>query len=250
MVKFLYKKSYQLKSYKPIKYDNLWGSKGIFTTIRITARDKKFILLKSHINKLNKSLSNFHIKFSLTERIIYQLLNPIIKDIKTNDKLLRIAISNKKISLSIRPRLKIKKNFTGILFNFQRVHPEIKNLYYKKINTILKKIDTSSQEVILFNKKFILEGCTSNIFCIHNKIIFIPNKNYYRGVTMNYLLEKTNRQIKEANIELKNMHKYSEILLVGSGKGVVKLHSIPEINWKSTSDLVYNELNNLYNQIL
>ena len=116
-----------------------------------------------------------------------------------------------------------------------------------KRNTILKKIDTSSQEVILFNKKFILEGCTSNIFCIHNKIIFIPNKNYYRGVTMNYLLEKTNRQIKEANIELKNMHKYSEILLVGSGKGVVKLHSIPEINWKSSSDLVYAILNHRTN---
>ena len=250
MEKFLYKKSYQLNSFKSIEYDDLWGNKGIFTTIRIIGKNNKFVLLNNHLKKINKSLIKININFFLTDRIIYQLLEPILKNTSINDKLLRIAISKKKISLSVRPRLKIKKNFIGTLFNYQRTHPDIKNLYYKKIIKILKKIDTRNEEVMLFSKKFLLEGCTSNILCIHNNKIYIPNKNFYRGITMNYLLENTNRQIKEDNIRLKDIHRYSEIVLVGSGKGVVKLISIPEINWKSSSDLVYNELSNLYKKIL
>ena len=46
------------------------------------------------------------------------------------------------------------------------------------------------------------------------------------------------------------MHKYEEILLIGSGKGVVRLSLIPEINWKSKSDLVYKEFEHLYKKIL
>jgi len=39
-------------------------------------------------------------------------------------------------------------------------------------------------------------------------------------------------------------------LLVGSGKGVVSLSAIPEINWKSKSTLIYKEFMNLYKKIL
>ena len=67
---------------------------------------------------------------------------------------------------------------------------------------------------------------------------------------MNYLLKNTIRHVSKANISIKEIHKYDEILLVGSGKGVVSLSSIPEINWKCKSNLVYKELLNLYKKIL
>ena len=78
----------------------------------------------------------------------------------------------------------------------------------------------------------------------------MPSKNYYMGVTMKYLLRNTKRKIKKIDISIKNLSKYEEILLIGSGKGVVNLKSIPEINWKSKSDLIYKELKNLYKNIL
>ena len=39
MANFLFKKSYKLSNFKRIKYDHLWGSKGVFTTIRLFGKD-------------------------------------------------------------------------------------------------------------------------------------------------------------------------------------------------------------------
>ena len=111
-------------------------------------------------------------------------------------------------------------------------------------------LTSPTQEIILFNRGLLLEGCTTNILCIRNKKIYIPTRNYYRGITMDYLLNKTKREIKKINISIESLHKYQEILLVGSGKGVVTLSSIHQINWKSQSNLVYKEFRNLYKNIL
>jgi len=94
------------------------------------------------------------------------------------------------------------------------------------------------------------KGCTTNLLCINNKIIHIPKNNYYSGVTMNYLLNNSKRKIKKTNISIHSLHKYQEILLVGSGKGVISLSSIPQLRWRVKSDLIYQELKNLYKQIL
>ena len=88
------------------------------------------------------------------------------------------------------------------------------------------------------------------IICIKNKKIYIPKEHYYKGCTISYLLKATKRQIQKSNIAINNLNKYEEILLVGSGKGVVSLSAIPEINWKSKSTLIYKEFMNLYKKIL
>ena len=73
MVKILYKKSYQLSSLKPINYDDLWGKKGVFSTIRVIGKKPKFILLKSHMNNINSSLNKFNINFTLTDKIVLEI---------------------------------------------------------------------------------------------------------------------------------------------------------------------------------
>ena len=57
MAKTLYKKSYQLNSFKLIRFDDLWGKKGIFTTIRILGSKPKFILLNNHLKNMNLGLN-------------------------------------------------------------------------------------------------------------------------------------------------------------------------------------------------
>ena len=128
--------------------------------------------------------------------------------------------------------------------------PQLKNLYYKKIIKLLNTINSQKQEIILYDRGKLLEGCTTNIVCIRNKKIYIPIKNYYNGTTVSYLLNVTKRKIIKSNILLNDIHKYEEILLIGSGKGVVSLSVIPQINWKSQSDIVYKEFKNLYKKLL
>ena len=99
MVKFLYKKSYQLNSFKLIKYDDLWGKKGVFSTIRILGSKPKLILLNDHIKNMNLGLTKMNIKFVITKKIILELLKPVLSNIYNQDNLLRIAINSSTISL-------------------------------------------------------------------------------------------------------------------------------------------------------
>ena len=250
MANYLFKKSFQLKTFKPTTHDNLWGKRGVFTTIRIIGKKPNYILLPHHIRNINLSLIKLNINFLLSKKILIKLISPFLDKSKKHDHLLRVAINSKIISVSLRIHLKPNKRFKGILFSYQRSNPLLKNLYYKKIIKLLSIINTQNTEFILFKNNYLLEGCTTNILCVRNKIIYIPKKNFYKGVTMTHLLSKTKRVSKKINISVDKLSTFDEILLVGSGKGVVSLESINKINWRPKSDLIYKELLNLYKRIV
>ena len=106
------------------------------------------------------------------------------------------------------------------------------------------------QEVLLLKDNVLLEGCTTNILCVRNKTIYFPKNNFYKGTTMNYLLRNTKRTNKKINISIYELSTFDEIILVGSGKGVISLKSIKNIDWKPKSNLIYKELLNTYNKLL
>lgn len=250
MANYLFKKSFQLKTLKPTTYNDLWGYKGVFSTIRIVGKKPKYILVHDHIKKINLSLRKLNINFILSEKELSLLIFPFLHKVKKYNHLLRVAVNSKIISVSLRERLKPNTNFDAILFSYQRSTPSLKNLYYKKILKKLFSINTQKTEIILFQNNILLEGCTTNIFCVCNKIIYIPRTNFYEGTTMNYLLRKSKRVSKKINIFIHELYKFDEILLVGSGKGVINLKSIDKINWKPKSNLIYKEFLNLYKKIV
>ena len=61
MAIFLLKKSYQASNQKEIGFKDLWGSHGVFTTIRLLGKPGKLILFKSHFKGLIKSLKKYKI---------------------------------------------------------------------------------------------------------------------------------------------------------------------------------------------
>ena len=61
MAIFLLKKSYQASNQKEIRFKDLWGSHGIFTTIRLVGKPGKLVLFKSHFDGLVKSLKRYKI---------------------------------------------------------------------------------------------------------------------------------------------------------------------------------------------
>ena len=50
---------------------------------------------------------------------------------------------------------------------------------------------------------------------------------------------KTLEKIKKKDILMKELNHYDEIILVGSGKGVVSVKSVERINWKRKSIRIY-----------
>ena len=234
MATFLLKKSYQLKDLKEIKFQDLWGHHGIFTTMWIFGNPPRILFFNNHIRNLITSLTKYKIKKKFLRKHIIKIINNNLSKKINYNHLLRIAIDKKIISISLRKRLSPKLDFRLKLVKLKRNKPEYKNLNYKKILFHLKKIDNSKLDIGIVNKGKVLETGTSNLLFIKNKKIFTPKKNFYRGHTYKYFRSKM-KNIYTRDIFVKDLKKYDEIILLGSGKGVASVKTIDEINWKRKS---------------
>ena len=74
----------------------------------------------------------------------------------------------------------------------------------------------------------------------------MPKSGYYFGITLQFFIKHSKRKIIKKNITKTQLCKCDEILLVGSGKGVVAVGNIPQIHWHKKSNSVFNEFNRIY----
>ena len=245
MVTYLLKKSYQHKTLKEVNFKDLWGDKGVFTTMRILGKPTKIIFFKEHIKNLVKSLKVYKLNRVNIEKDILKLIKLNVVKTKSYNHLLRVAVNKKIISISLRDRKTPKLKFNLKLINHKRIDPELKNLKYKLILKYLTKMDNTTSDVALCYKKNILESGTSNIFFIKNNTIHSPSKNIYKGVTYNFFKKKLGKIINK-EISVNSLNNYDEILLIGSGKAVTSVETIKEINWKRKGFKYYEILSNFY----
>ncbi len=245
MATFLLKKSYQLNNLKEVKFQDLWGHHGIFTTMWIFGNPPKILFFDNHIRNLISSLSKYKIKKKFLRKNVIEIINKNLSKKIHYNHLLRVAINKNIISISLRKRLLPKLNFTLNIVDLKRENPEYKNLKYKKILSHLRKIDNSRSDIGITHKGKILETGTSNLLFIKNKKVFIPKKNYYQGHTFKYFKTKIKNIIKK-DIFVKELKSYDEIILLGSGKGVVSVKTIKHVNWQRKSFKFYRIFLNHY----
>ena len=244
MVTLLLKKSYQHKNLKEVKFNNLWNYHGIFTTMRIIGKPPKILFFKKHIDNLIRSLKIYKINKKNLKENILKLIKLNINKKKKFDHLLRVASNNKIITISIRKRHKTKKNFTLSLVNYKRIDPEFKNLKYKTIHKYLKNIDTTKSDIALCENGKLLETGTSNLLFVKKNKIYSPINKFYQGTTLSFFLKKI--KITKKNILTNLLNNYDEIIVVGSGKGVVSVKSINNFRWKRRSLKNYRILSKIY----
>ena len=249
MVTLLLKKSYRHKDLKEIKFHDLWNSYGVFTTMRVIEKPAKIIFFKEHINNLIRSLKVYKINKKNIKQNILKLIKLNLNKNKKYDHLFRVAANNKMISISLRKRLKPKLNFSLKLIDYKRIEPEYKNLKYKKIMNFLKKMDTTKSDIAIYKNKKILESGTSNLLFIKKNKIYSPINNFYKGTTLKFFTKKL-KKIKKRNIFIDSLESYEEIIVIGSGKGVVSVNSIEKPFWKRKSLKNYRILSKIYQQAI
>ena len=249
MVNYLLKKSYQLKDLKEIKFKDLWGDHGVFTTMWIFDSPPKILFFKDHINNLIKSTKAYSIsKSSLRSDILRLIKENLDNKIKYNH-LLRVALNKNTLSISLRKRVKPKLNFNLKLVNLKRQKPEFKNLKYKEILKYLSKLDNSKSDIGLCHNKKILETGTSNILFVKDRKIFSPINKFYKGITYKFFKSKIKKIIKK-DILINSLNEFDEIILIGSGKGIASVKTINQINWKRKEFKIYNQLLKHYNSAI
>ncbi len=246
MEKYLLKKSYLRKNLSEVDFKDLWNHNGVFTTMWLYGKPQKILFFKSHIDNLIKSLKVYKI---YEKKINSQILKLIKKNIKKKIKynhLLRVAINNKLISISLREKVKIDKNFSLKIINYKRVSPEYKNLKYNIILRHLSKLNTIKSDIALIVHNKVLETGTSNLLFATSDKIFSPINKFYKGTNLKFF-EKKFKIIKK-NIFMNDLNKFDEIILVGSGKGVTQVKYIKEAKWKRKKEKIYKKLLSVYNQ--
>ena len=245
MATLLLKKSYRHKDLKEIKFHDLWNSYGVFTTMRVVGKPAKILFFKDHIKNLIKSLKVYKIYKKNIKKNILKLIRLNLNKSRKYDHLLRVALNNKMISISLRKRLKSKSDFNLKLINYQRIDPEYKNLKYKKILNFLNKMDTTKSDIALYKNNKILESGTSNLLFIKKNKIYSPINSFYKGTTLKFFTKKI-KKIKKRNIFVNSLNDYDEIIVIGSGKGVVSVSSIEKPFWKRKSLKNYRILLKIY----
>jgi len=208
-------------------------------------RPAKILFFKQHIKNLIKSLNVYKLYNPSIKKNILEIIKLNIDKNKSYNHLLRVAVNNKMISISIRKRLKPKLKFNLKLINYKRIDPEFKNLKYKFILKHLAKLDNSCNDIGLKSKGKILESGTSNIFFIKDSKIYSPKSGIYKGINYNFFKKKLGKIINK-DIKVNSLKDYDEILLIGSGKGVVSIETIDKIKWKRKSLKFYKALSNFY----
>ena len=245
MVKYLLKKSYRLKDLREIKFKDLWGDHGVFTTMWIFGAPPKILFFKDHISKLVKSTKSYSILKPSIKLDILKLIKDNLNLKKKYNHLLRVAINKNILSVSLRKRVKPKLNFNLKLVNLKRQKPEFKNLKYKEILKYLSKLDNTKTDIGLCSGNKIYETGTSNLFFVKNDNIYSPMNKFYKGITYNFFKSKIKKIINK-DISTSSLKEFDEIILIGSGKGVVSVKTINEIRWKRKSLKFYNVLLNHY----
>ena len=245
MAILLLKKSYRHKDLKEIKFHDLWNSYGVFTTMRVIGKPAKILFFKEHMDNLFRSLKIYKINKKNIKQNILKLIKLNLSKKKKYDHLFRVAANNKMISISLRKRLKPKSNFNLKLINYKRIDPEYKNLKYKKILNFLKKMNTTKSDIALYKNNKILESGTSNLLFIKKNKIYSPINSFYKGTTLKFFTKKI-KKIKKRNIFVNSLNDYDEIIVIGSGKGVVSVSSIKKPFWKRKSLKNYRILLKIY----
>ena len=245
MATLLLKKSYRHKDLKEIKFHDLWNSYGVFTTMRVIGKPAKILFFKEHIDNLFRSLKIYKINKKNIKQNILNLIKLNLSKKKKYDHLFRVAANHKMISISLRKRFKPKSNFILQLVNYKRIDPEYKNLKYKKILNFLNKMNTTKSDIALYKNNKILESGTSNLLFIKKNKIYSPINSFYKGTTLKFFTKKI-KKIKKRNIFVKSLNDYDEIIVIGSGKGVVSVSSIEKPFWKRKSLKNYRILLKIY----
>ena len=231
MVIYSLKKSYRLKNLEEINFQDLWGDHGIFTTMWIFGKPAKILFFENHIKNLIRSALKYKIKKKFIKKDIIKIIKKNLSKKKTYNHLLRIALNKNTISISLRKRLTPSLDFELKLVNLKRENPQYKNLKYEKILSYLSKMDNSKADIGLVYKEKILETGTSNLLLVKGKDVYSPIKDCYEGVTYKFFKRKIKKIIKK-DIFKNKLNEYDEIILIGSGKGVVSVKSIKQIGWR------------------
>jgi len=244
----LFEKSFSIKNntYSSSQFKPLWGQMGVFTSIPVIGKTPRFIGLNKYLNTFNKTCRYYEFSIKIDLNIIRRLVGRDLKKFNNFNHLLRIATNGTTLSISFRKRIKTKNSVIGFIKKYKRRDFRNKNLFYKKLLKFMSEINYSENEIILIRDGEITEGAVTNLIFIKKDKIYIPKTGYYYGNTLKLIEDVSKSKFFRKKILLKDLKEYSEIISIGSGRGITSIKKIPSIFWQRNSTKYFQKLKKDY----
>ena len=248
MANNLFEKSFNIKNntYSSSQFKPLWGQKGVFTSIPIIGKTPRLIGLNKYLRTFNTTCRDYKFDTKINLNIIRSLVGWELKKINNFNHLLRIATNGTTLSISLRKRIKSKNSVIGFIKKYKRRDFRNKNLFYKKLLKFMSEINYSENEIILLKDDEITEGAVTNLIFIKKDRIYIPKTGYYYGNTLKLVEDLSKSKFFRKKILLKDLKEYSEIISIGSGRGITSIKKISSIFWQRNSTKYFQKLKKDY----
>lgn len=221
--------------------DGYYFGLGVFETIAVENGTPQF--LPQHYARLLRTLEFLGLKNSfdkVKDKIDFALTD---KNIQHGRKVLKITVSEKNITTSIRTNSYQKEDYEkGFITQFSKIRRNETSplTYYKTLNygdSIMEKRlaqKSGIQEPIFLNTKGqISEGATTNVFFIKNRQIIAPplSCGMLPGIIREYLYQSY--AIQERMITPEDVMSYDEMFLTNSLLGIMPVHKLGHHSFSS-----------------
>ncbi|KYH35037.1 aminodeoxychorismate lyase [Clostridium tepidiprofundi DSM 19306] len=238
-----------------INFDSgFYFGRGLFETVYIR---EKPILLKEHLDRLNRGLAKLNIDKIISEECFMDALS--ILGCKNCAVKLMVSENNTIFSNRDIPYKKedYERGFSLVVSKVRR-NPYSHMTYIKSFNyydNIIEREWAKSKgydEALFLNTdNFVSEGSVSNIFFIKDNVIYTPHTScgLLEGVVRNFIINNMNRyKIVEGKYRLDDFLNSDGVFITNSLLGIMKVNSINDIKIKTCNCI--NEVKKLYDEFL
>jgi len=206
---------------------------GVFETLRLY--DGKIFALSFHLRRLGAGLKKLRIPFSFSYKDLEKDIHRTVCLNKLKNARVRVTVwrVRKKthvaiVAVAYRPyaasRYKkgFKVCFSSVRCHFREGYGNVKSIRYKPFLAAYERaLRQGYDEVILLNKKNIVEGSRTNIFLVKNRQLLTPalSSGCLNGITRQIifkLAKKTGIRVREARLQPQDLEQAEEAFLTNS----------------------------------
>ena len=237
------------------EYRELWGELGAFTTMRLDVKTTRCAyFIENHVERLCSTLKGMDIPSPFDHKWIWRQAIIFVAGVAQHgDYMFRMMATEDCFSLTAYPRVDPNFNISGLIWEYTRNNSQYKTLDNEDILEALEDIDRVSEELILQSEDGrLLEGATSNLIFVRGNRLYVPVADRLNGLTQQLILNQLSSQhdIVEEDIPASSLSNVDEIICCGSGKGVVCILSIPELDWEAKTNTIGKKTRFMYDSQL
>ena len=242
------------KDGSPADHPEPWGLPGVFSTLRrfpqghIAFRDE---YLERLLDSAKRSGMNWiPPKKNLSERLDEFLAIETCPP----DGLVRLCLFDDRLGISSRPALSDGNPVKGLLLEYRRPEPQVKSTGDAQLYGRLSELDITCEDWIIIDpeKKDIRESATCNLIFVRDKELLIPESAILPGIVLQKLLPylESEFSVTRGSPQANEIPEFEEIILCGTGRGIAPLDALPELEWTSSNDQVFQKARSQYEELV